>query len=106
MDYNRAAVFVRVVKTGSFTAAATELGLPKSSLSRTVSRLEEDLGVRLLHRTTRKLALTEIGQAYYDSVAPTFGTLDDARRSRASTTPSLAGSCASPRPPTRASSPG
>lgn len=78
MDYNRAAVFVRVVKAGSFTAAAAKLGLPKSSLSRTVSRLEADLGVRLLHRTTRKLALTEVGHAYYDSIAATFEVLDEA----------------------------
>ncbi|HWU90897.1 MAG TPA: LysR family transcriptional regulator [Kofleriaceae bacterium] len=78
MDYNRAAVFVQVVKAGSFTAAAAKLGLPKSSLSRTVSRLEEELGVRLLHRTTRKLALTEVGHAYYDSVAATFDVLDEA----------------------------
>jgi DNA-binding transcriptional LysR family regulator len=78
VDYNRAAVFVRVVKAGSFTAAAAKLGLPKSSLSRTVSRLEEDLGVRLLHRTTRKLALTEVGHAYYDAIAPTIDVLDEA----------------------------
>lgn len=78
MDYNRVAMFVEVVRSGGFTAAATGLGLPKSSLSRSVSRLEEDLGVRLMHRTTRKLALTEVGQAYYDAVRSTFAVLEEA----------------------------
>ena len=66
MDLNHVAVFVRVVELSSFTAAATQLGLPKSSVSRTVTRLEEQLGVRLLQRTTRTLHLTEAGQAYYE----------------------------------------
>jgi DNA-binding transcriptional LysR family regulator len=78
MDYNRVAIFVRVVKAGSFTAAGAEIGLPKSSLSRSVSRLEQDLGVRLLHRTTRKLALTAVGQAYYDAVSGSLTALDEA----------------------------
>jgi DNA-binding transcriptional LysR family regulator len=80
MDYNRVSLFVRVVKHGSFTAAAREAGLPKSSVSRSVLRLEEELRVRLLQRTTRKLVLTELGQAFYESVAGAMGTLDDAER--------------------------
>ena len=51
MDLNLAAVFVRVVEAGSFTAAAAALGLPKSSVSRAVARLEAELGVRLLQKT-------------------------------------------------------
>lgn len=78
MDYNRVALFVRVVKAGSFTGAAAAAGLPKSSVSRSVARLEQDLGVRLLQRTTRKLALTEAGQAYHDAVSPSFATIEEA----------------------------
>lgn len=78
MDYNRVALFVRVIKAGSFTGAAVAVGLPKSSVSRSVSRLEQELGVRLLQRTTRKLALTEAGQAYYDAVSPSFATIEEA----------------------------
>src|SRR5262249_48738955 len=53
----------------SFTAAAQQLGLPKSTVSRKVSQLEERLAARLIQRTTRKLSLTEIGQAYYERCA-------------------------------------
>jgi DNA-binding transcriptional LysR family regulator len=66
MDLNRAAVFVRVVDEGGFTAAARVLRLPKSSVSRSVALLEEDLGARLLQRSTRKLRLTEAGSAFYE----------------------------------------
>jgi len=66
MDLNEIVVFAKVVETRSFTAAAQQLGLPKSTVSRKVAQLEERLGVRLLQRTTRKLSLTEIGQVYYE----------------------------------------
>ncbi len=78
MDYNRVAVFVHVVRSGSFTGAAATLGLPKSSVSRSVAQLEDDLGVRLLHRTTRQLALTEVGHAYFDSVSASVTTIAEA----------------------------
>ncbi|HEY1533947.1 MAG TPA: LysR family transcriptional regulator, partial [Polyangiaceae bacterium] len=78
MDLNHVSVFVRVVELESFTAAAGQLGLPKSSVSRTVTRLEEDLGVRLLQRTTRKLHLTEAGQAYYERARLALGGLEEA----------------------------
>ncbi len=65
MNLNHVSVFLRVVELESFTAAARHLGLPKSSVSRTVARLEEELGVSLLQRTTRQLHLTEAGNAYY-----------------------------------------
>ena len=58
--------FVRVVEEGSFTNAARSLGMPKSTVSRQVARLEDRLGVRLLHRTTRSLRLSDAGQAYYE----------------------------------------
>ncbi len=69
MDLNDIVVFTKVVETKSFTGAADALGLPKSTVSRKLAQLEERLGVRLVQRTTRKLALTEIGEAYYDRCA-------------------------------------
>src|SRR4051812_18779189 len=65
MDLNDIVVFTKVVETRSFTGAAELLGLPKSTVSRKLAQLEERLGVRLVQRTTRKLALTDIGEAYY-----------------------------------------
>ena len=78
MDLNHVAVFARVVELESFTAAAKQLGLPKSSVSRTVTRLEDELGVRLLQRTTRKLHLTEAGQAYYERARVSLTGLEEA----------------------------
>jgi len=78
MDLNHAANFVRVVDTGSFTAAATDLGASKSFVSRSVSHLEEQLGVRLLHRTTRSLQLTPAGRAYYERAKSAIEALDEA----------------------------
>ena len=66
MDLNEIVVFARVVQTGSFTQAAKQLGMPKSTVSRKVSELEERLGSRLLQRTTRKLCLTDVGRTYHD----------------------------------------
>lgn len=60
------AVFVRVVETGSFAAAASRLNLSRSAVGKTVSRLEEKLGVKLIHRTTRSQSLTEDGQLFYE----------------------------------------
>jgi DNA-binding transcriptional LysR family regulator len=68
IDLNDVATFVRVADGGGFTAAANTLGVPKSTVSRSLARLERVLGVRLVHRTTRALALTEAGRAYYDRV--------------------------------------
>jgi DNA-binding transcriptional LysR family regulator len=78
MDLNRIALFVRVVETGSFTAAARDARLPTSSVSRAVARLEEDLGVRLLHRTTRKLGLTGPGGQYFKRVQSAISEARDA----------------------------
>src|SRR5262245_56489579 len=66
MDLNEIAVFTRVVQAGTFTAAAKQLGMPKSTVSRKVSDLEERLDARLLQRTTRKLSLTDAGRTYFD----------------------------------------
>jgi DNA-binding transcriptional LysR family regulator len=59
-------LFVKVIESGGFTAAGKQLGLPKSTVSRQVGALENRLGVRLLHRTTRVLRPTEAGLAYYE----------------------------------------
>ncbi len=72
--------FVQVVEAGSFTAAARKLGVPKSTLSRQVTRLEEEFGARLLQRTTRKLNLTETGRAYYERCRDALTTLYEADR--------------------------
>lgn len=64
-DLNDLYYFVQVVDHGGYAAAARALGLPKSRLSRRIIGLEERLGVRLLQRSTRKLAVTEVGQEYY-----------------------------------------
>jgi len=63
-DLNDMLYFAEVAEAGSFTAAAQHLGIPKSRLSRRVAELESRLGVRLLHRTTRKLSLTDVGEIY------------------------------------------
>ena len=59
------ALFVEVVKLRSFRRAADSLGMPNSTLSRRIGGLEKAIGLRLLHRTTRKIELTEAGQVYY-----------------------------------------
>jgi DNA-binding transcriptional LysR family regulator len=78
VDYNDIPVFIRVVETSSFTKAAKALGLQKSSVSRSITRLENDLGVRLLQRTTRQLGLTDAGQTFYDRVRGALQGFDDA----------------------------
>jgi DNA-binding transcriptional LysR family regulator len=80
MDLNEILVFTRVVQAGSFTAAAAVLGMPKSTVSRKVSDLEERLQSRLLQRTTRKLSLTDVGRTYYDYCARIVGEIEDAER--------------------------
>jgi DNA-binding transcriptional LysR family regulator len=65
MDLDAIAVFVRVVETGSFSAAARRLGMPKATVSAKVARLEKRLGVSLIQRTTRKLRVTDSGEQYF-----------------------------------------
>jgi DNA-binding transcriptional LysR family regulator len=76
--------FQRVAATLSFTEAGELLGLAGSSVSRQVDALEEHLGVKLLTRTTRKLALTEAGQAYRESVDALLADIDTAHEAIAS----------------------
>src|SRR5579863_2283075 len=64
-DLNDLGFFAAVVANGGFSAAARALGLPKSRISRRVAALETQLGVRLVERSTRRFAVTEVGQDVY-----------------------------------------
>ncbi len=79
MDLNRVAVFVRVVEERGFTAAAKALGLPKSSVSRSVALLERELGARLLLRSTRSVTLTDAGAAFYQRASRGLSAVEEAR---------------------------
>lgn len=80
MDINGCLAFVAVVEGGSFAAAGRALDLPRSTVSARVAALEARLGVRLLRRTTRNVALTADGEAWYASVADAIRTLREAER--------------------------
>jgi DNA-binding transcriptional LysR family regulator len=75
VDLNDIGTFVAVVETESFSAAAIRLGLPKSSVSRAIARLETAMSVRMLHRTTRKVSVTTAGKALYDRVQADVASL-------------------------------
>jgi len=78
MDFNDAFYFVQVVEKGGFSAAARYLNIPKSRLSRRVRQLEDDLGVRLLQRTSRVVTTTEVGKEYYRHAQEALGWFDAA----------------------------
>ena len=71
-------LFVRIAHTGSFSRAARELGLSQPSASRIAAELEQDVGVPLLTRTTRRLTLTEAGAEYLARIEPLLAALDEA----------------------------
>lgn len=80
MEANRLgdiSAFVMSVRTGSFTAAAESLGLTRSAVGKSVARLEARMGVRLLHRTTRKLSLTDEGRVAYERWRQILEDLDE-----------------------------
>src|SRR3954466_8669004 len=83
MDWNDVDAFCCVIERGGFTAAAEALGRPKSSVSASVSRLEAQLGVRLLQRTTRRVRATEAGESLYQDSAPMFHRLREVRSNAA-----------------------
>ncbi|HWP07726.1 MAG TPA: LysR family transcriptional regulator [Polyangiaceae bacterium] len=91
MDLNRAATFMKVVEEGGFTAAARALELPKSSVSRSVSLFEEELGVLLLRRSTRRVELTEAGRLFYERASHALAGLEDAQAAVADLQGSLKG---------------
>ncbi|EHO9073468.1 LysR family transcriptional regulator [Salmonella enterica] len=70
-------LFVRVAERESFSRAAEDVGLPKGSVSRQIQALENQLGTRLLHRTTRRVQLTQDGMAYYERAKDLLSNLDE-----------------------------
>jgi DNA-binding transcriptional LysR family regulator len=72
------AIFQRVAERGSFAGAAEDVGLSSSAVAKLVTRLEQRLGVRLINRTTRHLALTAEGEIYLDRVREILGAIDAA----------------------------
>jgi DNA-binding transcriptional LysR family regulator len=80
VDLNELLVFARVVQGGSLTAAASALGMPKSTVSRKLAELEARLGARLLQRTTRTLSLTDVGRAYYEHCARVLAEVEEAEQ--------------------------
>jgi len=73
-------VFLQVVHSGSFSAAARQLAMPKSTVSRKVSELEAQAGARLMQRTTRKLGLTDVGRIFYEHALRIAAEVDEAAR--------------------------
>src|SRR6185295_6124589 len=69
--------FVRVVEAGSFTKAAATLDVPNASVTRLIQSLEQELQVRLLHRTTRSVTVTAEGATYYERVVRLLAELAD-----------------------------
>lgn len=70
--------FVRVAESGSFSSAASQLRISVSAVTKTIARLEDDLGTRLLERSTRKLALNDDGREYYTRAVQILNDLEDA----------------------------
>ncbi len=91
VDLNDVALFVQVVQAGSFAEAARRAGMPSNTLSRRIQQLEAALGARLLHRSTRKLTLTEAGAAFHARCADSVETLADAATDLAEDGPSPGG---------------
>lgn len=80
LDMHDLALFATVVRSGSFTRAAELLQTQKAHVSRVITRLEADLNVRLLQRTTRSLTLTEAGRELYDRATALLAALDETRQ--------------------------
>jgi DNA-binding transcriptional LysR family regulator len=80
MDLNAVRMLVQVAEALSFTAAAGQLGISQSGLSRAIGRLESELGVRLLQRTTRAVSLTPDGRQFVEHCTPLLCGLEDAER--------------------------
>lgn len=91
MDWNDVDAFCCVIEHGGFTAAAKALARPKSSVSASVSRLEAQLGARLLQRTTRRIRATEAGESLYQGAAPMFQRLREVRSNAAARGNAVAG---------------
>lgn len=92
-------VFAAVVRAKGFSAAGRELELPASAVSRRVKRLEEHLGAKLLHRTTRRVGLTPAGRAYYERIGRVPRILEEAERAVDQTRDTLKGTLRIAAPP-------
>lgn len=79
LDLNRVAIFLQVAEAQGVSAAAAKAKLPKSSVSRALSQLEDELGVELVVRRTKHFQLTEAGQDFYDAAAKGIAAVSDAR---------------------------
>jgi DNA-binding transcriptional LysR family regulator len=77
-DLNALAVFARVAEEKSFRAAADRIGVTRSAVSQTIRKLEETLGIALVARTTRSVALTEAGERLYSQIAPSLADMNGA----------------------------
>jgi DNA-binding transcriptional LysR family regulator len=91
MDLQQLRTFVAVVNQSSFAGAARQLDMAPSAVTRAVAALEQSLGVLLLHRTTRKLALTEPGALYFEQVRALLVSLDRATEEARASTASVSG---------------
>ncbi|GAB5340524.1 LysR family transcriptional regulator [Pseudomonas fluorescens] len=91
-------LFCQVMESGSFTAAAEQLGLSKQFVSRRLIQLEDRLGVRLLNRSTRRLDVTPLGQSYYESALRLLGEVEQVEQG-------IAGQNSEPRGTLRLSAP-
>jgi len=78
LDLNDVALFVQVIRAGSFAAAARRLGMPANTASRRIQQLEQQLGLRLMQRSTRKLTLTDAGATFYARCADQVEALAEA----------------------------
>jgi DNA-binding transcriptional LysR family regulator len=77
-DLRTLAIFVKVAERRSFVRAAAELGITQSGVSNAISRLEQQVGTRLLARTTRRVSLTEHGAAYFERCRQALAALEEA----------------------------
>lgn len=91
MEIELVHIFIKVVKNGSFSKAAMNLALPKSTVSKAVTRLESETGTKLLMRTTRSQTLTAAGKAFYDSCVGPIQAIEDAQKSLSGNDSLLAG---------------
>ena len=78
MDLNEITIFVKVAQLGSFSKAAQSLNIPKSTVSTKLSNLENRLGISLMHRTTRKINLTQIGDQFFKRCLSSIDNLKSA----------------------------
>lgn len=104
IDYNSVWMFVKVVQAGSFSGAARQAGIPKSTLSKRISLLERELHVNLLTRTTRQLKLTPAGRTFYETSARAFTELGNAEQQTHSAQQALRGLLRVTAPPEMATS--